>query len=70
MSQKAVEQIIGRMVTDSQFRKLVFSDPDQALAEYDLTMDERQAILALESKHVEDFAGKLDKRITKAKFEI
>ena len=70
MSQKAVEQIIGRMVTDSQFRKLVFSDPDTALAEYDLTMDERQAILALESTAVEDFAGKLDKRITKAKFEI
>lgn len=70
MSQKAVEHIIGRMVTDSQFRKLVFSDPDKALAEYDLTADERQAILALESTAVEDFAGKLDKRITKAKFEI
>jgi hypothetical protein len=70
MSQTAVEQVIGRMVTDPEFRNLVFSNPDQALAEYDLTMDERQAILALESKHVEDFAGKLDKRITKAKFEI
>ena len=70
MSQKAVEQVIGRMVTDAEFRKLVFSDPDKALAKYDLTADERQAILALKSKDVEHFAGKLDKRISKAKFEI
>lgn len=70
MSKKAVEQIIGRMVTDPEFRDLFFSTPEQALAEYDLTMDERQALLKMDSKHIEEFAGKLDKRITKAKFEI
>ena len=70
MSKKVVEQIIGRMVTDPEFRNLFFSNPDQALAEYELTMDERQALLKMEAKHIEEFAGKLDKRITKAKFEI
>ena len=70
MSRQVVEQIVGRMVTDPEFRNLLFSDPDQALAGYDLTMDERQAILSTESKNIEDFAGKLDARITKAKWEI
>jgi hypothetical protein len=70
MSKKVVEQIIGRLVTDPKFRKLFFSDPDKALAEYNLTKEERQALLAMKPEHVEEFAGKLDKRITKAKFEI
>jgi hypothetical protein len=70
MSQQAVEQVIGRAVTDPEFRDLLFSDPDQALTGYDLTEEERQAILAMESKHVEDFAGKLDSRITKSKFQL
>jgi hypothetical protein len=70
MSQQVVEQVIGRAVTDPEFRNLLFSDPDQALAGYDLTEEERKAILAMESKHVEDFAGKLDARITKSKFQI
>lgn len=70
MSQQAVAQVIGRAVVDAEFRDLLFSDPDQALVGYDLTMEERQAILATKSKHLKDFAGKLDPRITKAKFEI
>jgi len=67
MSQQAVEQIVGRLVTDEKFRKLFFSNPEEALKGYDLTPDERKALLKIKAEDVEGFSGKLDKRITKGK---
>jgi hypothetical protein len=67
MSQQAVEQIVGRLVTDEKFRKLFFSNPEEALKGYDLTPEERKALLKIKAEDVEGFSGKLDKRITKGK---
>lgn len=65
MSQDAVSQIIGRAVTDTEFRQLLFSDPEQALQGYDLTDDEKEALEDLKQEDLEDFSTKLDSRITK-----
>ena len=65
MSQDAVSQIIGRAVTDAEFRKTLFSDPEQALQGYDLTEDDKEALKHLKQEDLEDFSTKLDSRITK-----
>ena len=65
MSQEAVSQIIGRAVTDDEFRQLLFSNPEQALQGYDLTDDEKEALEDLKQEDLEDFSTKLDSRITK-----
>lgn len=65
MSQDAVSQIIGRAVTDAEFRQLLFSNPDQALQDYSLTGDEIEALRHLKQEDLEDFSTKLDSRITK-----
>jgi hypothetical protein len=65
MAQDAVSQIIGRAVTDAEFRSLLFSNPEQALQDYDLSGDEIEALKNLKQEDLEDFATKLDSRITK-----
>ena len=65
MSQDAVSQIIGRAVTDDEFRALLFANPDQALKGYELTDDEIAALSDLKQEDLEDFSTKLDSRITK-----
>lgn len=66
MSQKVVEIIIGKAVTDAEFRKQLFEDPDNALKGYDLTSEEIAALKAVEKEAIEKFAGELDKRISKS----
>lgn len=70
MSQETVQNLIGRAVMDKAFRKLLFSDPDKAFEGYDLTEEEKTILRNLDPDEVADFAGKLDERITKAKWKI
>lgn len=65
MVQDAVSQIIGRAVTDPEFRDLLFSNPEQALQDYELSDDEVEALKNLKQEDLEDFSAKLDSRITK-----
>ncbi|UCC87219.1 MAG: Franean1_4349 family RiPP [Anaerolineales bacterium] len=65
MAPDTVALIIGRAVTDEEFRALLLSDPDQALQGYDLSADEVEAINNLKQEDLEDFSTKLDSRITK-----
>jgi len=67
MSEDHVAQIIGRAVTDSAFREELFTNPEAALQSYDLSDDEKQALMQVKKEDLEDFGGKLDKRITKSK---
>ncbi len=68
MSQEAVHQVIGRAVVDAQFRKHLFANPTAALAQYNLTADELAALSALDQGQLDEFAGRLDERITKGKW--
>ena len=67
MSEDHVAIIIGRAVTDSAFREALFANPKEALKEYDLTEDEKDALMQVKQEDLEEFGGKLDKRITKSK---
>ena len=48
MSKKAVEQWLGRMLVDEQFRKNVEANPLKATAGIDLSPDEREGLSKLD----------------------
>jgi hypothetical protein len=60
MSHKDVEQIISRAVVDEQFRDLLFSSPNEALAGHDLSADERQALQGLSREKFDNALGDLE----------
>lgn len=67
MAQDNIAEIVGRAVIDEEFRKLLFSNPQEALKDYTLTDDETDALMKIKEEDLVDFGGKLDKRITKSK---
>jgi hypothetical protein len=66
MSKEAVQAVIGKAVTESEFRELLFANPDEALEGYELTEEEMGALKAIDAETMESFAGDLDERISKA----
>ncbi|GAB4442236.1 MAG: Franean1_4349 family RiPP [Chloroflexi bacterium OHK40] len=66
MSLQAVQQIIGRAVTDPEFRQQLIDDARSACAGYDLTDDELNALEALDQESMQAFAGTLDARLSKS----
>lgn len=66
MSQSEVERVIGRAVTDPDFRQRLIDNAREACAEYDLTEEEIEALEALDQNSLVMFAGTLDKRISKS----
>jgi len=65
MSKEALEKLFGKAVTDSAFRSELLSNPEKALAGYDLSEDEIKAIKAMDKDSMTKFAGGLDERISK-----
>jgi hypothetical protein len=70
MSQRSVEQVIGKLATDEGFRQRFETSPDAVLAEavdngLQLTPVERRALLELDVTACAHFAGCLDPRIQK-----
>ncbi len=65
MSHETLLEIVERAMNDAAFRKLLFSNPDKALAGYDLTDEERALLSDLNEGNFDEFAGKLDDRGTK-----
>jgi hypothetical protein len=57
--------IIERAIDDEQFRLLLFNQPEEALAEYELTEEERRRLSGLNQENFDEFAGPLDDRHTK-----
>ena len=66
MSQQAIEKILGKAVLEVEFRSTLLSDPDSALAGYDLTTAESAALQAMDVEALENLAGALDQRISKS----
>ncbi|MCG8350760.1 MAG: Franean1_4349 family RiPP [Chloroflexales bacterium] len=66
MSMEAVQAVIGRAVTDSEFRQKLIDNASEACVDYDLTQDELDALEALDSSSLITFAGTLDHRISKS----
>ncbi len=66
MSQEAVQQVIGRAITDAEFRQRLIDDARAACAGYDLTEEELDALEALDQESLKAFAGTLDSRLSKS----
>ena len=66
MSADSVKQIIGRAVTDTEFRGLLFSQPHKAVEGYDLTAQERTSLQGLTPQEFDSLAGTLEERISKS----
>jgi histone H3/H4 len=71
MSQRAIEQIVGRLVTDERFRRLFVSDAAAALQELaeeglELTAHEAAALAATDSRLWDTIADRVDGRLQKA----
>jgi len=71
MSQGNVERIVGRLVTDEDFRRAFHEDPERVvrgLADrgYELTRAEIETLVALDPLTLERFANSLDPRLQKA----
>lgn len=61
MTQQARDDILDRALTDPAFRALLARDPASALAEYDLTPEERAAFATGTAR-----AEKLEQRMSKS----
>lgn len=71
MSQANVERIVGRLVTDEDFRRAFHEGPDRvvrSLAERgcELTRAEVETLVALDPVTLDQFADALDPRLQKA----
>jgi putative modified peptide len=71
MSQRNVERVIGRLVTDEAFRSQFAADPQSALNEaaaegVELNECERSAIARLDPAAVARFAETVDPRLQKS----
>jgi hypothetical protein len=66
MSQEQVQNVVGRAVADPAFRTLLFNDPNQALAGYDLADAEIAALRGLTPEQFDAAAGDLEPRISRS----
>lgn len=66
MSQREIERVLGRAVTDAAFRQALIENAHEACKEYDLTEDELDALEKLDAQSLMAFAGTLDERISKS----
>lgn len=69
MSQAAVEQVLGRMITDERFRRLATTSLEAACLQegYQLLPSELRLLSTLELQCVTELAGKLDPGLCRAR---
>ncbi len=68
MSANTVQTIIRRAVSDTNFRAVLVNDPNTALAEYDLSTEERERLGKLDSSVFDGNNVDLEERISRAKY--
>jgi hypothetical protein len=68
VSQRAVESLLGRLITDPQFRRRFYEDPAAVCVGEQLlvTPRELEAVLNLEERRVADFARHVDVKLVRA----
>lgn len=65
MAASDVQAVLGRAVADSEFRKLLSENAEEALKDFDLTEEEMEGLKTLDTEKVSVLAESLDERITK-----
>ena len=63
MSKESVTQILERASEDARFREQLANNPESALAGYDLTQEERAALMNGDAKELQDLG--VDSRVSK-----
>lgn len=68
MSQRAVEAVLGRMITDAEFRSRFLAAPALVCRDDDLglTARETEALLRVNQQRLDDIASALDPKIVRA----
>jgi hypothetical protein len=67
MAYESLQAVIGTAVIDSNFRKnLLNGSRYRAIASFDLTLEERDAVMGIRADSLEQFAGQLDRWIANA----
>jgi hypothetical protein len=66
MSKENVQTIIGRAISEPEFRTLLFNEPAKALAGYELTDEEAQSLKSLDQEKFDLAANQVDERISKS----
>jgi hypothetical protein len=68
MSKEALTTIVSRCLTDEAYRKQLMSDPDAALADYDLDEDEAKIVRNLPADAFDELTMDLEDRQSKSGF--
>ncbi|MBI4516699.1 MAG: Franean1_4349 family RiPP [Deltaproteobacteria bacterium] len=68
MSQRVVERLLGRLLTDREFRHVFYEDPAATCVQqsFELTPSELEALARLDEARIEAFSRGLDARIIRA----
>lgn len=68
MSQRAVEAVLGRLITDVEFRTRFFVDPTEVCRENDVVLTEREtsALLQVSVPALHGLTARLDPKIVRA----
>ena len=66
MSEEIIKTVIIKAVSDTEFRDLLFDDPDKALADYDLSDDEVSKLKSMKRDKFDANIGELEERISRA----
>lgn len=68
MSEETLKQIIYRAILDEKFRQAMYTNPEEALAEYQLTPEEVGLLANLPHETFEEMTGDLEERISRSMF--
>ena len=66
MSAKHFQLLIVKALWEEDFRRQLFSHPDKAMKDFDLTTDERAELKRMERERFEDLVADYRLRVTKA----
>jgi hypothetical protein len=65
VSKQAVEAVIGRVLLDAEFRKLLLANPEYALSSFELTTVEKTGIKSIDGETMDALARTLEDRTAK-----
>lgn len=57
MSKKTIESVLGKAILDNEFRNALFAFPDDALADFDLSVAEKNMLKRVDSETLELLAN-------------
>ena len=67
MAQETMHKMIGRALTDRQFREDLLRSPLEATRDLPLTSQERELIASVQAASLEEFSRKLNERLPESR---